>query len=233
MLHQNLPPEEVRHDRLHHEAQTLIGAGVETVARTLTVACFHILDQPALRQRLTTELRESTSSAEDVLSWDALVKLPYLSACIEEACRLTYGIAQRRPRAFFDGPLVYQDWTIPPGTFVGMNNWDVSHDETIFPNSFAFIPERWLGEPLAPDGRPLRSYQIAFGKGTRGCVGIQFAYAQMYIGLAQFMRSDVVERAVLYATDKSDVEMARDQFVPKAPRASKGVRLVFRTEGQM
>lgn len=142
---------------------------------------------------------------------------------------MTYGIGQRKPRAF-DGALVYEEWTIPGGTFVGMNNWDVSHDETIFPDSFSFIPKRWLGEPLAPDGRPLRVYQVPFGKGTRGCVRIQFAYAQMYIGLAQFMRSPVIQRAVLYETEKADVKMARDQFLPKARRASKGVRVVFESD---
>lgn len=56
MLHQDLPPEEITHDRLDQEAQTIIGAGVETVARTLAVACFHTIDQPRVRERLMAEL---------------------------------------------------------------------------------------------------------------------------------------------------------------------------------
>lgn len=52
------------------------------------------------------------------------------------------GLSERRARAYDGGDLMYKDWTIPAGTFVGMNHYDVAHDEAIFPNSFAYIPER-------------------------------------------------------------------------------------------
>ncbi|KAF2217551.1 hypothetical protein CERZMDRAFT_108251 [Cercospora zeae-maydis SCOH1-5] len=232
LLQGDLPPEELSFDRLHQESVAIIGAGVETTARSLTIACFHITDQPAIRERLVAELCEAAPDETAMPDWDALVKLPYLSACVEEAIRLTYGLSQRRARGFFDGPLIYKDWVIPPGVFVGMDNWDVAHDENIFPNSHSYIPERWLGEPLAPDGRPLKAYQAAFGKGSRSCIGMHLAYAELYIGIGQFFRSPLGSRAMIHESDQSDLELVRDHFVPRARASSEGIRMKFRSSAR-
>ena len=226
LIHQGLPPEELEYDRLHQEAKAIIGAGVETIARSLTVACFHIIDQPEVRDRLMTKLRLAIPEPLKTPSWDDLVKLPYLSASIDEAMRLTYGISQRRPRGCAE-PLIYGRWKIPPHTMVSMDNYAVSHDENIFPNSFDFIRDRWFGTAKAPDGRSLRRYLISFGKGTRNCLGMELAYAQLYIALANFFRWPTAAAAALFETTKADVEMRRDMFIPRRMRSSKGVRVVF------
>lgn len=38
-----------------------------------------------------------------------------------------------------------------------------------FPNPETFDPERWLG----PDAARLRKYLVAFGKGSRQCLGMK------------------------------------------------------------
>ncbi|KAK7542635.1 putative P450 monooxygenase [Phyllosticta citribraziliensis] len=227
LLHSSLPAEELTLTRLQHESISVIGAGVESTMRTLVVACFHIFDNPRIKEKLVMELTEAIPDARDVPSWDYLAQLPYLSACIEEALRLSYGTSQRMPRAFPNGALHYRNWTIPAGTMVSMDTYAVSHDEEIFPDSFSFIPERWLGNPKAPDGKQLSRYMVSFGKGTRSCTGIQLGYAELYIGLANFFRSSLISDAKLYKTDKSDVELARDRFAPRPKLGSLGVRIVF------
>ena len=156
-----------------------------------------------------------------------MTHLPYLTACIEEALRLTYGVTERRARAYDAGSLTYREWTIAPSTFVSMDTWDVHHDESIFPDSHRFIPDRWLGNAKAPDGRSLSSYMVSFGKGTRKCVGLQLAYAEMYVALASFFGAEEGRRVRLYDTDESDVAMARCCVVPRAKKGSKGVRVMF------
>lgn len=66
---------------------------------------------------------------------------------------------------------------------VSMDNYAMAHDEEIFPDSFSFMyvfriiqhrlqadflplsrPDRWLGDPKAPDGKQLSRYMVAFGK---------------------------------------------------------------------
>ena len=147
----------------------------------------HILANSLIKEKLHLELVATIPDPTNMPTWDALTRLPYLSACIEESVRLTYGLAERRARAYDGGPITYtnpetnQQYLIPTGTFVSMDNYDVSHDEAIFPNSHKFIPERWLDDPKAPDGKPLSRYSVSFGKGSRNCVGMQLAYAELYV----------------------------------------------------
>jgi cytochrome P450 len=56
VLESSLPPEEKKLSRLWQEGQTVIGAGTETTAWALSVITFHILSNPAIRQKLLSEL---------------------------------------------------------------------------------------------------------------------------------------------------------------------------------
>ena len=181
---------------LGQEAKGIIGAGSETIARACTVGSFHILADPLIKVKLHLELIAAIPNPTNMPTWDALTRLPYLSACIEESIRLTYGLAERRARAYDGGPITYtnpeinQQYLIPTGIFVSMDNYDVSHDEAIFPNSHKFIPERWLDDPKAPDGKPLSRYSVSFGKGSRNCVGMQLAYAELYVAFVSLCKND-------------------------------------------
>jgi len=54
---------------------------------------------------------------------------------------------------------------------------DVHFDEKIYPKPKEFIPERWLDDPKAPDGKSLDRYFVAFGKGPRLCLGIKYVFS--------------------------------------------------------
>lgn len=83
---------------------------------------------------------------------------------------------------------MYQSYVLPPGSVISMSNFSVAPDETLFPDSFMFRPERWLHEPKAPDGSYLSRYMVSFGRGARSCLGIALAYAEIYIALATVFR---------------------------------------------
>src|SRR5271168_4593344 len=105
------------------EAQTIIGAGLETTAWALSIASYHIIANPLILRTLRAELSTvlpSPSSAPRAADWLTLEKLPYLTACITESVRLSYGISHRNPRVSH-APLKYKQWIIPAGVPVGMN----------------------------------------------------------------------------------------------------------------
>ncbi|KAL3290695.1 Cytochrome P450 [Colletotrichum asianum] len=218
----DLPETEKSTVRLQHEAISVVGAGIETTMRALTVASFFLINDDRSRKRLQEELDVACPDPQNMPSWSSLSQLPYLSACITEGLRMAYGTPQRLPRVF-DKPITYGDWKIPARVPISMDIYSISHDEKIFPESFEFIPERWLGQPLAPDGRPLSHYLAAFGKGSRSCVGMQLAYAELYIGLASLFRRF---EFALWETDRTDVDLARDRFVPRPKASSKGIRVL-------
>lgn len=98
LLDSDLPPEELSLTRLQHEAIGLIGAGLETTKRALTVGSFHILDNPTVLTRLREELISAIPNPENPPSLEVYEKLPYLSACIEESgCSRSKSLLPTRP----------------------------------------------------------------------------------------------------------------------------------------
>lgn len=77
-----------------------------------------------------------------------------------------------------DTALHYDNHTIPPNTPVGMSAMFMHNNPTHFPNPRTFIPERYLD----PDEkRRLEKYLVPFSKGSRQCVGMQLANAELLL----------------------------------------------------
>ncbi|TVY83338.1 Cytochrome P450 monooxygenase sdnE [Lachnellula suecica] len=222
LLESNLPPQEKAIDRLGDEAQLMIGAGLETVAWTLATTSYHLISNPTILEKLRKLLEKAIPNPMAKMDLLHLEKLPYLTACIQEGIRLTYGVTSRNPRISRSQPTKYKDWSIPAGTPVSMTIIDVHHDEGIYPDSRSFIPERWVDNPKTPNGSNLSRYFVAFGKGSRACLGINLAHAELYLALATVFRRFTFE---LYNTDISDIELAHDFFSPSPKLDSKGVRV--------
>jgi cytochrome P450 len=231
LLDSKLPCPEKEPSRLAADAQVLVSAGSETTARSLTYATFSLLTLPDVLSHLKQELENAIPGRDPTakISLEQVQHLPYLSAVIKESLRLSYGVVGRLARVWPNEDIQFREWTIPAGTAVSMTSYDVHHDEVIFPESFRFDPNRWINNP------GLDRYLVSFGKGTRQCLGMNLAYAEMYLTLARVFRwfgLDSVRRSgdvgvlELFETDKTDVEMVADVLVPFVKRGSQGVRAV-------
>ncbi|EON70045.1 hypothetical protein W97_09313 [Coniosporium apollinis CBS 100218] len=174
LLNSDLPLWEKSLERLWQEGQVVVGAGADTTANALTVTTFHLLDNPDKLQRLKSELEMLMPDLCSPVKLRELEQLPYMSAVLSEGLRLSYGVSSRLQRIAPAEELKFHDWTIPPGTPVGMTSVLMHHNPSIFPNPDTFLPERWL-EP-APDNRPLDRYLVSFTKGSRQCIGIKCVF---------------------------------------------------------
>lgn len=129
---------------------------------------------------------------------------------------------------------------IPPGVPVGMDTYHMHSNETLFPDHKEFRPDRWLGDPkvypaqleaagyLPPlDGKekPLSHFMVGFSQGSRMCVGLNMAYAEIYIGLVTLFRRHELE---LFETDRRDVDFAIDMVSTQPQRGTKGIRVLIR-----
>lgn len=173
VLNSDLPPEEKSDARLGDEAQLIVAAGLITTSWALTVASFHIINNPNVSQRLRTELETIVSTSSSMFDWHKLEQLPYLNGCVHEAVRLAHGVSTRSPR-LAPLELKYADWVIPANTPISMTNVDILMDESIFPNAKDFVPERWIGRP------DLDRFFVPFGKGSRACAGIKYVLFSSY-----------------------------------------------------
>ncbi|KAJ4417781.1 hypothetical protein N0V82_005947 [Gnomoniopsis sp. IMI 355080] len=214
LLNDELPPAEKTDVRLGDEAQLIVAAGLVTTSWSLAIATFYLSRNKSILARFREELRDS--GLVRPFDWTRLVQLPYLNRVVHEAIRLSHGTATRHPRRVPDTELVYKGWKIPRNTPVSMTTIDVMMDAEIFPEPGRFNPDRWV-----ENGTELERYFVAFGKGSRQCLGINLAQAELYITIATIFSTFDFE---LYETDESDVELKHAYLVPYPRWDSKGIR---------
>jgi hypothetical protein len=195
---------------LYEEAQTMMFAGGVTVGDTLMTGHFHILDQPAVYQRLQAEVLTVWPDIEIPPPFETLETLPFLTATIKEALRMSPGACSPLLRVVPQSGATISSQSIPGGTIVGMSSVLVHKSPSIFPSPETFNPERWLGE----DAKGLEQWLMSFSKGPRSCLGLNLAWCELYIAFASTVRCFDMK---LDGTTREDL-VWRDCFTPYFPR---------------
>jgi cytochrome P450 len=137
---------------------TLLVAGHETTASQLAWTCERLVRTPAVLARL----REAVDAGDDA----------YLTATIQEALRCRPVLLFVQPRQVAK-PITIGGVRYEPGCAITANVHLVHHDPAIYPDPYAFRPERFLEEP------PGTYTWIPFGGGRRRCLGASFALLEM------------------------------------------------------
>jgi cytochrome P450 len=150
---------------LRDQLMTLLLAGHETTATALAWTFDLLLRHPEPLGRL----RDSLAAGEE----------DYLRATISESLRLrpVIPLAGRR----LAKELAVDGLTLPAGTDVTPAIWLTHTRADLYPEPFAFQPERFLG-----DG-PESYAWIPFGGGIRRCIGASFAEFEMRIVLREVL----------------------------------------------
>jgi cytochrome P450 len=144
---------------LRDELMTLLIAGHETTASSLAWAFEHLPHRPDVLRRL--------EAADDDT---------YLTATIQETLRRRPVLPNSAPR-FVRQPIEVGGWSYEPGVCLVPNAYLVHHEPAIYPDPYAFRPERFLDES------PGTYTWIPFGGGRRRCLGASFAMLEMKIVL--------------------------------------------------
>jgi hypothetical protein len=151
---------------LRDELLTLLVAGHETTASTLAWAFARLTaDRPAL-----TRLADAVDADDD----------DYVTATIQETLRHRPVLPNAAPRLVAK-PIEVGGWSYPEGCCLVANGYLIHHDPEIYPDPYAFRPERFLGEP------PGTYTWIPFGGGRRRCLGASFAMLEMRIVLRSLL----------------------------------------------
>ncbi|KAI0534564.1 putative cytochrome P450 [Xylaria digitata] len=215
ILQSNLPESEKDSARLQREEFVLLAAGTITTSSTLSIITYYVLADPAIENQLREDLKYVTSGfPQRVLHWTGLEKIPYLMACIKEGLR-------RSPRISPDCDIQYKQWTILKNTPVGMSVCHLHMDPEVYPEPYKFIPERWIGDVDSLVNRNC----VPFLKGSRNCLGMNLAWAEMYIVLGLLFRPGGHRMSL--DCDESDIVLIRDSDVGIPKPDSRGLRVRF------
>jgi cytochrome P450 len=150
---------------LRDQLMTLLLAGHETTATALAWSFDLLLRHPTVLARL----RDSLAAGEE----------DYLRATISESLRLRPVIPLAGRRLAKD--LSVDGLDLPAGTDVSPAIWLTHTRADLYPEPFAFRPERFL------DGKVDNYAWIPFGGGIRRCLGAAFAEFEMRIVLREVL----------------------------------------------
>jgi cytochrome P450 len=153
---------------LRDELLTLVLAGHETTANSLAWTWERLIRTPAAYERLRDAVRSGSQADEQI------------EAVITEGMRSrpVIPIIGRR----VTGPWRLGRYAVPAGTPVAMSILLLHHREDLYPQPFAFRPERWL------DRKPGTYEWIPFGGGIRRCLGAALAMAEQRVVLEAMTR---------------------------------------------
>ncbi|KAK6844451.1 hypothetical protein PG995_014561 [Apiospora arundinis] len=211
IIHSKLPPAEKRFERVMNDVTTATGAAFETTAGVLRLTVYHVFSDQDILRRLRAELATTSTSSpsSSTRSIKALEQLPYLTSVIMEGMRLSPAIGSRSARIAPDRDLFYGEgqMRIPAGTPVGMTTILMHTDETLYPEPLLFNPDRWMDVGAR---KRLEKTYAPFSRGTRMCLGMHLAWAEMYIILSQVVQCFDLK---FEGVDATNFEMESDQFI--------------------
>jgi cytochrome P450 len=189
---------EMSREEIRDELMTALVAGHETTASELAWAFERLAREPRVLRRLHSEIESGDGDA-------------YLTATIQEVLRRRPVLPMAEPR-LVKKPVEIGGWRYEPGVVLAASAWLVHHDPDIYPDPFAFRPERFLEEP------PGTYTWIPFGGGRRRCLGASFAMLEMKVVLRAALSRYTIEPA-------AELERTRRRAITISPR--RGARVVL------
>jgi cytochrome P450 len=187
-------------EELRDEAMTLLFAGHETTANSLTWTFYELARNPEVEARLVDEvssvLRGRSPTIED------LKQLPYLDMVVKESMRILPSVwaYMREPQE----DVRLGEHVLPKGCIAFISPYVLHHDARYFPEPERFMPERFSreNEKAIPRGA-----YVPFAAGPRVCLGKSFAMME-----ARLVLATVIQRV--------RVELAPGQTVTLSPKIS-------------
>ncbi|MCL9816038.1 cytochrome P450 [Natronocalculus amylovorans] len=162
---------------LRDEMMTMLLAGHDTTALTLTYTWYLLSEHPEARDKLHAELAEvldgKTPTAADTR------KLEYTEWVLNEAMRLYPPVYTLFREPKIDVKL--GGYRIPEGAGIMLPQWVVHRSPRWYTNPDQFEPERWA--PKRRSERPRFAF-FPFGGGPRHCIGKQFSMLEAKLILA-------------------------------------------------
>ena len=164
-------------EQIRDEVVTLLLAGHETTALSLTLTAYLLSKHPEVEERLVAELDNVLDGEPPGI--EDLEELSYTEQVITESMRLyppVPGIVREPVK-----PDIVGGYEIPPGATVRMHQWVVHRDPRWYDDPLAFQPERWTDE--MERSLPKLAY-FPFAAGPRRCIGDRFAMLEARLILA-------------------------------------------------
>ncbi|KAK0213329.1 cytochrome P450 [Desarmillaria ectypa] len=205
-------------EELLAQMNTIIFAGHETTANTLSWTLLELSKRPEVQERLRAEIRAKEHLVFDRGDTEFTVQdldsMPYLIAVVKEVLRFhpafynSVRVTSRddvlplsKPVMLATGKVV-QEVAVPKGTFIFASVAGYNRNKDIWgEDAHVFNPERWLRGSmnkdvsvgvygnLADDSLTLCYPRFSFLGGSRSCIGWRFAVLELHAFLIELINN--------------------------------------------
>ncbi|KAL1754863.1 cytochrome P450 [Schizophyllum commune] len=197
------PKTRLGEDEVYAQLLTILLAGHETTANSLSWALLELAQAPSIQDRLRAEILASRSARSTAfLTADDIHAMPFLNAVVQEVLRFhtsvidTARTATRddviplsRPLLDRKGRPVYEV-AVRKGQHILVSIAAYQRNKDLYgPDADRFNPERWLKEGYVSQkaGGGIYSNLLTFGGGHRACPGWRFAVLELSAFLVELV----------------------------------------------
>jgi len=195
---EHMTQEEIRD--LKYTASSMYGGGADTTVSAEYAFFLAMVLNPDVQKKAQAEL-------DAVLGNDRLptladrANLPYINAVVLEVLRWNSVAPTGVPHRAMEDSII-RGYTVPKGSIIIVNLWNILHNADIYPEPFEFKPERHIStdddKPAQRDPRTM-----CFGFGRRVCPGLFLADASLFLTIASSLLLFDIKKWV----DKNGVEI--------------------------
>ncbi|ETV96427.1 hypothetical protein, variant [Aphanomyces invadans] len=187
-------PQATTQEALVH-TMTFMSAGHRTSASSLgwIIAC--LATRPHAVAAIRSEYHHAVAKHGSLGSWEVVNTLKYTAAFVMETLRV-HTIAHMLIRQVCqkDDSIPLADGTsvfVPAGTTIEINLAAMNRNPKYWTNPESFVPERfledtpeWNADLQLRDGKSHTFYSLTFSAGSKNCIGMRFALAEIHVVVA-------------------------------------------------
>ncbi|KAF2167556.1 hypothetical protein M409DRAFT_22361 [Zasmidium cellare ATCC 36951] len=175
-------------NELYGECELLIVAGSDTTSIVMSAMIFYLAKNPDVQTRLADEILSTFNAYNEIRGGSQIHSCRYLKAFIQEACRMAPPVGADPARQVLSGGTIIDGQYFPEGTKLSISCYRLSYSDDVFPEPFAFRPERWLPEHSSPERLAIQEQGFcSFLAGSRGCVGKNLAWLEMMLVISKLV----------------------------------------------
>jgi len=205
-------------EQLRDEVMTMVSAGHETTANTLSWALHLLCGAPEAEATLAAEVKQVLGG--EAPSLESLGRLAFTEAAVKESMRL-------RPPVWMlarsvEAPVTVKGVELPMGSMVFLAPWLTHRDARFWSQPLQYRPQRFLNGET--DEQPKYAY-FPFSGGPRMCIGNSFAMME-----AKILLSAIIQRFTLQAVPGEVV--VPEPTITLRPKDGLRMRLMPRDSGE-
>ncbi|KAJ6579508.1 cytochrome P450 [Mycena vulgaris] len=174
--------------------------GTETTVASIVNFVLAMINHPEVQQKAHAEI-DAVVGEGRLPDFRDEPSLPYVNALVKEVMRWRTVTALGTPHRLTADD-VYNGFLLPKDSIIIGNAFAIMHDETLFRDPDAFMPDRYL-DPST------KSLDVIFGFGSRICPGRHLARSSIWITIVSILSTFMISKAM--DNDGHEIEVSAEE----------------------